>query len=134
MQIPGVSPEFFVESIPKIIHSENRLSGDINIVFCSDEYLLDINKKYLSHDYYTDVITFEYAENERVSGDVFVSIDRILENSTELKTNVVEELCRVVFHGVLHLLGYNDKTKEEKEEMSSKENEYLKTFVSRETK
>lgn len=134
MQIPGVDPEFFVSVIPELISLENKQCGDISLVFCTDEYLLDLNKKHLQHDYYTDILTFEYIDNEGVSGDLFISIDRIIDNSELLTIEARVELNRVVFHGVLHLLGYSDKTPEEKKTMTRKEDEYLLRFVSCETK
>ena len=134
MQIPGVDPEFFVSVIPELISLENKKCGDISLVFCTDEYLFDLNKKHLQHDYYTDILTFEYIDNEGVSGDLFISIDRIIDNAELLIVEARMELNRVVFHGVLHLLGYSDKTLEEKKIMTRKEDEYLLRFVSRETK
>ena len=86
--------------------------GTINIVFCSDQHLLVINKEYLNHDYYTDLITFNFCENKTISGDLFISIDRIKDNSKKNKLLFVNELHRVIIHGVLHLCGFNDKTNE----------------------
>lgn len=134
MKIPDVNSEFFVHSLPSLLAMENKTCGDVTLIFCSDDYLLEINKKYLNHDYYTDVITFDYSDNQRVSGDLFISIDRVLDNAKSLQVVAKEELIRVVYHGVLHLVGYKDKTEEEKKVMTSKENEYLLNFVSRETK
>jgi rRNA maturation RNase YbeY len=88
----------------------------------------------LKHDYFTDVITFDYSDNQAVSGDLFVSVDRVLDNANSLRVEAKDELVRVVFHGVLHLIGFKDKTEEEKVLMTAKENEYLYNFVSRETK
>jgi rRNA maturation RNase YbeY len=133
MKIPGVNPEFFVHSLPALIAMESKTCGDVTLIFCSDDYLLEINKKYLNHDYYTDVITFDYSDNQTISGDLFISIDRVLDNAKSLQVVAKEELIRVVYHGVLHLVGYKDKTEEEKMVMASKENEYLFKFVSRET-
>jgi rRNA maturation RNase YbeY len=99
--------------------------GDISIIFCSDDYLLDINKQYLNHDYYTDIITFDYVEKNVISGDLFISMDRVVENAKQYEIPVLKELYRVVFHGVLHLVGFNDKSKEEKRTMTRKENQYL---------
>ncbi|MCA5004143.1 rRNA maturation RNase YbeY [Sphingobacterium bovistauri] len=101
--------------------------GELNFVFCSDEYLLDINKQYLNHDTYTDIVTFDSSEDEDVlAGDIFISIERIRENAQKFGVTERDELHRVVIHGVLHLCGYYDKKKEDKELMTSKENEYLK--------
>lgn len=109
------------------IKSENfaRIS-ELNFVFCSDEYLLDINKQYLNHDTYTDIVTFDSSEEEDViAGDIFISIDRIRDNAQKFAVTERDELHRVIIHGVLHLCGYYDKKKEDKELMTSKENEYL---------
>ncbi|MFM7757606.1 MAG: rRNA maturation RNase YbeY [Crocinitomicaceae bacterium] len=134
MKIPGVNPDFFVYSLPVLIAMENKTCGDVTLIFCSDDYLLEINKKYLNHDYYTDVITFDYSDNQIVNGDLFISIDRVLDNANSLQVVAKEELMRVVYHGVLHLVGYKDETEEEKTVMTGKENVYLLNFVSRETK
>jgi len=108
-----------------LISKELKKSGQISIVFCSDEYLLDMNKKYLNHDYYTDIITFNNVDGDLISGDLFVSIDRVKDNAKKFKTEWIHELYRVVFHGVLHLIGYNDKTQEEQVMMRQKEDFYL---------
>ena len=100
--------------------------GELSFVFCSDDYLLQINQQYLNHDTYTDIVTFDSSEEEDViSGDIFISIERIRENAEKFGVTERDELHRVIIHGVLHLCGYYDKTKKEKELMSSKENEYL---------
>ena len=99
--------------------------GDISIIFCSDPYILDINQKYLQHDYYTDIITFDYCEGDRLSGDLFISVDSVRENSIEYGTEFKDELNRVIIHGLLHLIGYDDHTEEDIKMMRSKENYYL---------
>jgi probable rRNA maturation factor len=109
----------------RLIIEEGFKSNDINFIFTSDEYLLEINKKYLGHDYYTDVITFDYSEMNAIGGDVFLSYDRMKNNCKTLKINEIDEVNRVLAHGVLHLCGYNDKTKQDKREMTSKEDYYL---------
>lgn len=109
----------------KIVLEEEKLSLDfLNIIFCSDEYLLEINKKYLNHYYYTDIITFDYSE-EIISGDCFISIDRIKDNALIFHETFERELKRVIVHGLLHLMGYNDKSQEEKDVMTGKEDYYL---------
>lgn len=105
--------------------SEIRKIGDINIIFCSDNYILDVNMKYLQHDYFTDIITFDYCEGKVLSGDLFISVDSVRENSIEFGTDFEEELHRVIVHGVLHLIGYDDHTEENKKLMRQKENYYL---------
>ena len=105
--------------------SEIRKIGDINVIFCSDNYILDVNMKYLQHDYFTDIITFDYCEGKILSGDLFISVDSVRENSIEFGTDFEEELHRVIVHGVLHLIGYDDHTEEDKKMMRQKENYYL---------
>ena len=95
-------------------------------MFCSDDYLLEINKKHLNHDYYTDIITFDYSE-KKISGDLLISIDRVKENAKTFSVSFIHELNRVVIHGVLHLCGYNDKTEEEKADAKSRK-QILKTI------
>lgn len=108
-----------------VIKSERKITGEISVIFCSDEYLLKINEQYLGHDYYTDIVTFDYVENSVISGDLFVSVDRVLENAGGLKLKFEEELHRVIFHGILHLCGYKDKINAEKKAMREKEDFYL---------
>lgn len=130
--IEGVKIQFSKSNtknhIKDLIVSENKKVGDLNFIFCSDNYLLEVNKQYLNHDYYTDIITFDYCEDKLVSGDIFVSIDRVLENSNKLKLDFNNEFNRVLFHGVLHLCGYKDKNKIDKTQMTSKEDFYLNKF------
>ena len=105
--------------------SEIRRIGNISIIFCSDNYVLDINQKYLQHDYVTDIITFDYCEGDRLSGDLFISVDSVRENSVEFGTEFKDELNRVIIHGLLHLVGYDDHTEKDIKLMRSKENYYL---------
>ena len=108
-----------------VAESEIRRLGDLSIIFCSDPYILDINLKYLQHDYFTDIITFDYCEGEKISGDLFISIDSVRENAVFYGTEFEDELNRVMVHGVLHLIGYDDHTKAEQKTMREKENYYL---------
>lgn len=108
-----------------VAHSEACRLGDISIIFCSDQYILDVNRKYLNHDYYTDIITFDYCEGDLLSGDLFISIDSVRENAAFYGTAFENELNRVIVHGVLHLIGYDDHTEEEIAQMRSKEDFYL---------
>ncbi|NPA44711.1 MAG: rRNA maturation RNase YbeY [Chlorobi bacterium] len=117
--------ETISEWINKTITNENKETGEINIIFCSDEYLLKMNKEHLNHDYYTDIITFDYCQGSLVSGDLFISVDRVGENAKDFNVDFKNELNRVIIHGVLHLIGYNDKTDDEQKEMTEKENFYL---------
>ena len=112
--------------IKKVITSENKEMGEINYIFCSDEYLLERNIKYLDHDTLTDIITFNYCKGKIITSDIMISIDRVKENSTIFDNSFSEELHRVMIHGILHLIGYDDKTEKEKILMREKENFYLK--------
>lgn len=111
-----------------LVVSEGKKCGDISIVLCSDEYLLNVNNEYLKHDFYTDIITFDYSEGLLISGDLMISIDRICDNASANKVDSIVEFYRVCFHGVLHLCGFKDKAKADKELMTSKENFYLNKF------
>ena len=108
-----------------VAESEIRRLGDISIIFCSDNYILDVNIKYLQHDYYTDIITFDYCEGNTLSGDLFISIDSVRENAAFYGTEFADELNRVIVHGLLHLIGYDDHTEEDIKTMRAKENYYL---------
>ena len=108
-----------------VVGSEVKKMGDLSIIFCSDPYILDINLRYLQHDYFTDIITFDYCEGDTVSGDLFISIDSVRENALIYGASLEDELDRVMVHGVLHLLGYDDHTPEEQAVMRAKENYYV---------
>ena len=108
-----------------VAEAEAKRIGDVNIIFCSDPYILDVNINYLGHDYYTDIITFDYVEGDVLSGDLFISIDSVRENASFYGTEFPTELRRVMVHGLLHLIGYDDHTPEEQKEMRSKEDYYL---------
>lgn len=108
-----------------VAEAEGKKVGDIAVIFCSDKYLLDINIKYLKHNYYTDIITFDYCEGNRLSGDLFISVDSVRENANEYGSSFEDELNRVIVHGVLHLMGYDDHTDEDITQMRAKENACL---------
>lgn len=108
-----------------IANNYNKRVDDINLIFCSDKYLLAINNKYLNHNYYTDIISFDYSLNESISGDIYISIQRVKENAIKNNVSFVDEIHRVIIHGVLHLCGFNDDSVEEKEEMRKLENSCL---------
>nr|WP_121269992.1 rRNA maturation RNase YbeY [Pedobacter schmidteae] len=115
--------------VASAIAQEGYVLQELNFILCSDEYLLRMNQDYLNHDTYTDVITFDNSEAlKTIVGDIFISIDRIRENAKDLKVSVAEELCRVMIHGTLHLLGYKDKGKAAKTLMTAKEDQYLSLF------
>lgn len=132
--------QFFYENLPEtvntdykkwledIILSERKKLGEINYIFCDDEYLLKVNQDYLQHDYYTDIITFDYVKGKTISGEIFVSLQRISDNASTLSKDYEEELRRVLAHGILHLSGYKDKTEEEEKLMRSKEDHYLAKY------
>jgi probable rRNA maturation factor len=112
--------------INQIITAEKYQLLELNFIFCSDNYLLKINKEFLNHDTYTDIITFDNSEEkEEIAGDIFISIDRVRENAKTFQISTQNELNRVIVHGVLHLLGYKDKIKKDKQEMTDKEDYYL---------
>jgi rRNA maturation RNase YbeY len=104
---------------------KKRKFEELSVIFCSDEYLLEMNKKYLNHDYFTDVITFDNSEENTFSGDIFISIDRVIDNAGTFGQLFINELHRVIIHGVLHLSGYDDATEQEQKSMRSKEDYYL---------
>ncbi len=114
--------------IKRTVENEGKKCGDINYVFYNDEDLLAINVKYLSHDFYTDIITFDYTENNIISGDIAISIDRVVENAKTYNVDFEAELKRVLIHGILHLCGYKDKNKEEEKVMREKETFYMNLF------
>ena len=108
-----------------VSEEECRRLGQISVIFCSDPYLLEINRKYLGHDYYTDIITFDYSEGDTISGDLFISVDTVRSNAEYYSADFKDELDRVIVHGVLHLIGYDDHTDEQSAEMRARENHYL---------
>ncbi len=107
--------------LSELAETEQKIIGELNYIFCSDEYLLKVNKDHLNHDYYTDVITFDYCENDIISGDIFISVDRIKDNAKTFKKTIENELNRVMAHGLLHLMGYKDKCEEDEKEMREME-------------
>ena len=114
------------EWIKSTIIAEGYKLKELNYIFCSDSYLIELNRQYLNHDTYTDIITFDNSETEgTITGDIFISIERIRENAVKFSGNEADELHRVIIHGALHLLGYKDKTKADKELMTQKEDFYL---------
>ena len=128
VEVPGFNPELFVLGLSSLIKEEHKQEGVITVVFCSDEFLLEMNRRHLDHDYFTDIITFDYCEGDLVSGDLFISVDRVLENSENEHVVFLNELARVCVHGVLHLCGYGDKSSSEQAIMRNKEDHYLRLF------
>ena len=121
--------ESFIRWIKNVISEENKELGEVNYIFCDDKYLLRKNIKYLDHDTLTDIITFNYCEGDIISSDIMISIERVMENSSIFENSFSEELNRVMIHGILHLIGYNDKTDGEKEIIRKKEDYYVNKFV-----
>ncbi|MBN2742898.1 MAG: rRNA maturation RNase YbeY [Marinilabiliaceae bacterium] len=113
----------------QVVENQGFVVGDITIVFVSDNYLLEMNNQYLDHDYYTDIITFDYTEEKTVSGDLFISVDTVLSNSQEFGVDYLNELHRVMIHGVLHLIGFDDKSEEHQLEMTKMENSSLELLL-----
>lgn len=124
--LPG-KKTYLTNWIKSVIAAEKRKPGEINFIFCSDAHLITINRQYLQHDDYTDIITFDYCEDKKIIGDIFISIERIKENAEKFKVPVNTELHRVIIHGVLHLCGYKDKTPEHKKQMTQREDDCLAT-------
>jgi probable rRNA maturation factor len=120
--------KLFSNWITKIITSENKLEGQINYIFCNDDYLHKINLQYLNHDTFTDIISFDYSEGNFLQGDIFISIERVQDNATDFNISLLEELKRVMAHGILHYCGYKDKSSEEQKIMRQKEEQKMKMF------
>ena len=114
--------------ISSVIISEDKKEGEINYIFCDEEYLLSLSEQYLNHDTLTDIISFDYSVGKELHGDIFISTERVLENAAEFKVSFEEELKRVMVHGVLHYCGYKDKSEEDEKLMRSKEDEKIKMF------
>ena len=121
--------ENYIKWIKDVIIEENKELGEVNYIFCDDKYLLEKNTKYLDHDTLTDIITFSYCEGNMISSDIMISVERVMENSSIFGNSFLEELNRVMVHGILHLVGYNDKTEKEKEIMREKEDYYVNKLV-----
>jgi probable rRNA maturation factor len=129
-------PKFLIKKnylktcIKKLINEEHKELGEISIIFCSDKYLLEKNRKYLKHNYLTDIITFDYCVNKIISGDIFISVERINDNANKFAEPCERELFRVIFHGVLHLIGYDDINTNDRVKMGEREEYYLSRFFS----
>jgi rRNA maturation RNase YbeY len=116
--------------IKEVAAQYKKRVGAIAYIFCSDEKILRINRQYLQHDYYTDIITFDYSEGDEISGDLFISLETVKSNAEQFKTNYSDELARVMIHGILHLCGFNDKTPEEEQAMRKKEDDAINLMKS----
>ena len=127
VEIPDFNPEFFSLWLNKVAAANDSSIDWISYVFCSDEYLRAMNREHLNHDYYTDIITFPFNEKVSLQGDVFISYERVVDNASGYGDgDTFNELCRVMVHGLLHLLGFGDKTRDETLKMRAKEEESLK--------
>ncbi len=119
---------YFTDWITRMLRVEEFLLGDVSYIFCDDEYLLEINKKYLEHDTYTDIISFDYTSGSLLSGDIFISVERLRDNAIKYEVEFREELLRVMSHGILHLIGYKDKAEDDIKVMRAKEKEMIELF------
>ena len=125
VKLPAIKKKAVGDWIRKVASLYGKRTGDISYIFCSDEKILEVNKQYIQHDYYTDIISFDYTEGTKISGDLFISLDTVKSNSENFGTDYTEELHRIIIHGILHLCGINDKGPGEREIMTQKENEAL---------
>lgn len=123
---PFKKEEHIIRSwLQSIAAQEHKKISELTYVFCNDSYLLELNRNYLNHDTYTDIITFPYQEGDNIESDIFISVDRVTENAANFQVTFRHEICRVMVHGLLHLIGYNDTTAEESQLIREKENFYL---------
>ncbi|MFN8256444.1 MAG: rRNA maturation RNase YbeY [Bacteroidales bacterium] len=126
---PKLQRRAIVNWLKSCIANYNKVPGNINYIFCSDEYLKAININYLGHDYYTDIITFNYNEKEKLNADIFISIERVEDNAAKFNVNFLDELLRVMIHGILHLVGFKDESSTDKKKMREEETKNLNRFV-----
>lgn len=129
VKTPLIKKREVTKWIKDVAASYGKKAGDISYIFCSDEKILEINKEYLQHDYYTDIITFDYTDEDVISGDIFISLDTVSSNAKEFNTDYMEELHRIIIHGILHLCGINDKGPGEREHMTECENKALQLLL-----
>lgn len=122
---PKIKKRLVNKWIKEVAGTYNKKVGDISYIFCSDKKILEVNNEYLQHDYYTDIITFDYTEGEIISGDIFISTETVMSNSEKFDTNYADEMHRIIIHGILHLCGINDKGVGEREHMTECENKAL---------
>jgi len=112
VELPSINSELLQKWITTVIKDHDFNVGSLSVIFCSDEFILKTNREFLGHDYYTDIITFDYCENRNISGDLLISLETVKSNSEEFKTDFFDEIHRVIIHGILHLIGFDDKTPE----------------------
>jgi len=125
VKMPPIRKKEVTEWIKKVADLHGKKTGDVSFIFCNDEKILEVNNQYLKHDYYTDIITFDYTQGNKISGDLFISLDTVKSNSEQFETVYLQELHRIIIHGVLHLCGQEDKTDEARAEMTKLEDEAL---------
>lgn len=125
VELPAINQEAVSSWVREVTKTYGKKTGDISYIFCSDEKILEVNRQYLQHDYYTDIITFDYTEGNKISGDLFISLDTVKTNSDTFHTPYNEELHRTIIHGISHLCGINDKGPGEREIMEANENKAL---------
>lgn len=125
VKMPALKKRETSDWIKSVAADYGKKTGDIAYIFCSDKKILEVNNEYLQHDYYTDIITFDYTEGNTISGDIFISLETVKSNSQQFKTDYNEELHRIIIHGILHLCGINDKGPGEREHMTECENKAL---------
>jgi len=125
VKLPITKKRAISQWIKEIAAEYNKKIGDVSFIFCNDEKIIEVNKQYLEHDYFTDIITFDYSEKNTISGDLFISVDTVKSNSEEFGVTFEEEIYRIMIHGILHLCGQDDESEELRNEMTSKENKAL---------
>jgi len=125
IEMPDINQDETTAWIKKVANNYNKYIGEISYIFCSDSKILEVNKQYLQHDYFTDIITFDYCKGSRLAGDIFISLDTVKSNSESFHTLYADELHRTIIHGILHLCGINDKGPGEREIMEAAENKAL---------
>ncbi len=125
IKMPDIKKRITTEWVKEVANSYGKRLGEIAYIFCSDQKILEVNREYLQHDYYTDIITFDYTEGDRISGDLFISLDTVKTNAEQFAQSYEEELYRTIIHGILHLCGINDKGPGEREIMEAEENKAL---------
>ncbi|GET27212.1 rRNA maturation RNase YbeY [Prolixibacter sp. NT017] len=128
VELPHLDTERVKKWLVFVANKHKKEIGELSYIFCSDSYLLDVNRQYLSHDYLTDIITFDYTAGDTVSGDVFISTERVADNATEFNVSYDEELLRVLAHGILHLIGFNDKNENDQEIMTQQEDACISDY------
>jgi rRNA maturation RNase YbeY len=119
----------FKTLVSELVKSKKKVIGEISFIITSDAYLRTVNKEFLNHDYFTDVISFNYSDNDNISGEIYISEDTVRQNSAEYNVNFDNEMLRVMLHGILHLVGYDDKTEAEKQKMRQHEDKWMRMFL-----